>query len=86
MNTITILNYVPCLTKGHHADLTVTYELDDSGYSEHNITIDEVYCGDANITFMLTNSCKSDLASEVKKILDKEARDARDNYNEGRKL
>jgi hypothetical protein len=35
---------------------------------------------------MLTNSCKSDLASEVRKILDKEARDARDSYREGIKL
>lgn len=76
MNKITIPNYLPTITKGVHHDLEVTYTIDDPDYLPPIIVIDEVFCNDANLTELITDSVKQDLAKEVQRVLMREQEDA----------
>lgn len=76
MKRITIPNYIPTTTKGVHSDLEVTYTIDDPGYLPSKIVIDEVFCNDANLTELLSDIAKQDLAKEVQRVLMRKQEDA----------
>lgn len=76
MNKITIPNYVPTLTKGVYSDLIVTYTIDDPGYLPAKIVIDEVFYNETNLTEMLSDKIRQDLANEVQRALLREQENA----------